>query len=311
MDGGPLSGRAAARAMPCKATSAAAAFQTWTSCICCEVAGKVRLIHVIPVFFSLFGMLLAIFILIILMMKGFHQFFTILCAVLVVSIFSRMNLHEAFTRTFLSGLTGYLDNYFFMFLWGTLLSVLMEVSGGAMSIARFLIRRLNTGAWIAIPIATGLLAYGGVFAIAATFPIIPIAREVFRAHDIPKRLMPGMLYFGCGTCFMVAPGAVQVQNLVPASALEQSRSCGLVGGWIGAGAMLIIGLVWLAAMIGKEKRLGHHWEDDGVTAAPQQVPAPHPVLALIPLIITVALINWGDGRGETCFPLKRPFCLAT
>lgn len=142
---------------------------------------------------SLIGMVLAIAVLVVLMMRGVNQFLAILCASLVAILFGGLNIHDALTDTFISGLTGYIRSYFFMFLWGALLSVFMEVSGGASAIAKMLMRVMKGWTWVAIPIATGLLAYGGLFAIAATFPVIPIARAVFREHDIPRRLMPGML----------------------------------------------------------------------------------------------------------------------
>lgn len=252
---------------------------------------------------SIIGMVLAIVILIVLMMKGVNQFLAILCASLAAILFSGQNVHEALTTTFVTGMTGYIKSYFFMFLWGALLSVFMEVSGGASSIAKMLMKVMKGWTWVAIPIATGLLAYGGVFAIAATFPVIPIARAVFKEHDIPRRLMPGMLYFGCGTCFMVAPGAVQVQNIVPASEFGLSRTCGFVGGWIGALSMLVIGLVWLHVMIKKERALGHHWVDDQEINDAER-PLPHPLLALLPLIITIAAINLPDGSGGNLLPME-------
>lgn len=252
---------------------------------------------------SIMGMMLAIAALIVLMMKGVNQFLAILCASLVAILFSGLNLHDALTINFISGLTGYIKSYFFLFLGGSLLSVFMEVSGAAAAIAKVLMKAMQGWTWMAIPIATGLLAYGGVFAIAATFPVIPIARAVFKAHDIPRRLMPGMLYFGCGTCFMVAPGAVQVQNIVPAAEFGLSRTCGFVCGWIGALSMLVIGLVWLHFMIKKEKALGHHWVDEQADAAEKR-PLPHPLLAFLPLIITVAAINLPNGQGGNLLPME-------
>lgn len=252
---------------------------------------------------SIIGMVLAIALLIVLMMKGVNQFLSILCASLVAILFGGLNVHDALTGAFVSGLTGYIKSYFFMFLWGALLSVFMEVSGAASTIAKMLMKVMKSWTWVAIPIATGLLAYGGVFAIAATFPVIPIARAVFKEHDIPRRLMPGMLYFGCGTCFMVAPGAVQVQNIVPATEFGLSRTCGFVCGWIGALSMLIIGLVWLHFMIKKEKALGRHWTDKEEYTA-EEKPLPHPLPALLPLIITIVAINLPDGSGGNLLPME-------
>lgn len=133
---------------------------------------------------SLIGIILAMGVLIFLMMRGVNLFITVMAASLVVMLTSGLNIHETLVNTYISGLVGYFKSYFFMFLWGSLLGIFMEVSGGASAIAHWLIRIMKDKAYLSIPIATGLLAYGGVFAIAATFPIIPIARAIFKEAKI-------------------------------------------------------------------------------------------------------------------------------
>lgn len=253
---------------------------------------------------SLLGIILALVVLVCLMMKGVNLFVTVMAASLIVMVTSGLNIHEALVDTYITGLVGYFKSYFFMFLWGSLLGIFMEVSGGATAIARWIISLLKDKAYLAIPIATGLLAYGGVFAIAATFPIIPIARAIFKENNIARRLMPATLYFGACTFAMVAPGAVQVQNIVPAQGFQVSLMSGTVGGFVGAGTMLIIGSVWLRAMIRQASRNGEIFVDRDTDIEPDTSHLPHPLLALLPLIITIVVINLGNGEGGNLFAVE-------
>lgn len=253
---------------------------------------------------SLIGILAAMAVLILLMMRGVNLFITVMAASLVVMLTSGLNIHETLVGTYISGLVGYFQSYFFMFLWGSLLGIFMEVSGGATAIAHWLIRIMKDKAYLSIPIATGLLAYGGVFAIAATFPIIPIARAIFKQNNIARRLMPGALYFGACTFAMVAPGAVQVQNIVPTQGFQVSLMAGTVGGFAGAGAMLIVGSLWLRAMIKKAAKNGEVFVDRDTDIEPDTSHLPHPLLACLPLIVTIVVINLGDGAGNNLFPVE-------
>ena len=48
------------------------------------------------------------------------------------------------------------------------------------------------------------------------FAVYPLGAELFRAADIPKRLLPASIALGAFTFTMDAlPGTPQVQNLIP------------------------------------------------------------------------------------------------
>ncbi|MBL3955545.1 hypothetical protein, partial [Bacteroides thetaiotaomicron] len=71
-------------------------------------------------------------------------------------------------------------------------------------------------AMLSTVIATALLTYGGVSAWVVVFTIMPIAMELFREADIPRRLMPGTVAFGTITFALAAlPGSPQIHNAIP------------------------------------------------------------------------------------------------
>lgn len=47
--------------------------------------------------------------------------------------------------------------------------------------------------------------------------------------------------FGCSTFAMVAPGAPQIQNAIPSSAVGEDLMAGMVVGFISCGVILVVG----------------------------------------------------------------------
>ena len=95
-----------------------------------------------------------------------------------------------------------------------------EITNGAKSIARVIVKLFGKKyALVSIPLACGILAYGGVSVYVVSFAVFPIALEVFHEADLPRNYIPAALCFGCSTFAMVAPGAPQIQNAIPSSAV--------------------------------------------------------------------------------------------
>ena len=79
-----------------------------------------------------------------------------------------------------------------MFLLGGLFGKLMDDSGSITSIARFLTERLGTRrTMLSVVLASAVVTYGGVSVFVAFFVLVPMAQEMFRAADIPRRLDAG------------------------------------------------------------------------------------------------------------------------
>ena len=121
------------------------------------------------------------------------------------------------TQTFMPGAGRFVTQWFPMFLLGGLFGKLMDDSGSITSIARFLTERLGTRRTIlSVVLASAAVTYGGVSVFVAFFVLVPMAKEMFQAANIPRRLMPATIGLGAFTFTMSAmPGTPSVNNAIP------------------------------------------------------------------------------------------------
>jgi len=69
---------------------------------------------------------------------------------------------------------------------------------------------------LAVVLADAIVTYGGVSLFVAIFVIVPMAQGLFKAADIPPRLMPAAVALGTMTFTMSAlPGTPALQNAIP------------------------------------------------------------------------------------------------
>lgn len=256
---------------------------------------------------GIIGIVLAFILLTFLIMKGLNIFLTVFITTLVVAVTTQMPIYEAYKTNFMGGFSGFFQNYFLLFLTGTLLAKAMDVTGAAKSIAMTIIKFMGKDlAFISVPIACGVLAYGGVTAHVCAFCVFSIALQVFKAADIPRRCIPGALCFGCSTFAMISPGAVQIHNAVPSNNLGTPYTAGFVNGWISCIFMLVVGLIWLKAYIKKVKDKGEHFaaiDGDDVSDNDDQK-LPHPLVAILPLVVTIILVNLKNSDGAAIVPVE-------
>jgi len=107
--------------------------------------------------------------------------------------------------------------FFPIFLLGALFGKLMEASGSFEAIAKYLTERLGTKrAMLAIVLAGAFVTYGGVSLFVAFFVLVPMGHALFKAANIPHRLMPAAIALGTSTFTMSAmPGTPAIQNAIP------------------------------------------------------------------------------------------------
>ena len=99
---------------------------------------------------------------------------------------------------------------------------------------------------LAVVLCCAVLTYGGVSLFVVTFVVLPIAISLFRAADIPKRLIPGSIALGAFTFTMTAlPGSPQVQNTIPMTYFGTDAFAAPVLGIIAAIMMFSLGMIWL------------------------------------------------------------------
>lgn len=243
---------------------------------------------------SILGLIAALVVLLFLVMRGINIFLATFVCTLIVAITSATPISEAFRVNYMTGFANFFKANWFMFLTGSLIGGAMRITGAAESVAKVLIKLLGVDkAVISIPLACGLLAYGGVSAFVCSFAVYQIALNVFREADLPRRFMPAALCFGCSTFAMVAPGAIQIHNTIIVNELKTTMMAGAVSGFISCGFMLVAGCIVLYKMVNSEKKKGFGFvEREGDDFAPSTDLPPF-FISILPLIVTIATINTG------------------
>ena len=123
----------------------------------------------------------------------------------------------AFTGLFMDKMVGFAKLYFPVFLLGAVFGKVIELSGFSKSIVAAVIDLVGSQrAMLAIVLVCGVLTYGGVSLFVVVFAAYPFAAEMFRAGNIPKRLIPGTIALGAFSFTMDSlPFSPQIQNIIP------------------------------------------------------------------------------------------------
>lgn len=266
---------------------------------------------------GLIGILVALGLLIWLAYKGWSVLLLAPAAALVAAAAAREPLLAHWTQTFMGGAAQFLAQFFPLFLLGALFGKLMEDSGSVQIIARFMTEKLGASrAVLAVVLAGGIVTYGGVSLFVALFVLAPMAQGLFKAADIPCRLMPATIALGTMTFTMSAlPGTPALQNAIPMPFFGTTPFAAPGLGIIAAAIMLTFGLWWLGRAERAARRAGEGYgkhdllqtaaEDllvrERATTASAFDPAeihrgrhtdapPSVVVALVPLIVVI-LVN--------------------
>jgi H+/gluconate symporter-like permease len=163
-----------------------------------------------------------------------------------------------YTQRFMTELGRYIATFFPLFLVGALFGKLMDDSGSARAIARRIAALTGARrAILAVILACGVLTYGGVSLFVVAFAVYPIARQLFREAEIPKRLIPACIAAGSFTFTMTAlPGTPAIQNAIPAPYFGTTTFAAPGLGTL-AGVLMLAGcLLWLTWRAGRARRGG-------------------------------------------------------
>jgi len=164
----------------------------------------------------------------------------------------------AYTDVFMGALSGFLLKFFPIFLLGALFGRLMADSGAATAIADTVVRKLGASkAILAVILVCAILTYGGVSLFVVAFAIYPIAKDLFKAADIPKRLIPAAIALGSFTFTMTAlPGTPAIQNAIPIPYYNTNVFAAPILGIIGGTIMFLLGWWWLQSRANKANAAG-------------------------------------------------------
>lgn len=248
--------------------------------------------------FSMIGLIGGLALLIYLTMRGTNLLIAGPLSALVVAVFSSVPLFPQmvgegevnFLGNYMTGFSSFITAWFPMFLLGAIFGKLMEDTGAADSVSRWLVGKFGIKrAVLAIVIACAVLTYGGVSLFVVAFSVYPMALSLFKQADLPRRFIPATLAFGSVTFTMTSAGSPEIQNWIPIEYLNTSPYAGWEVSILVAIFMASFGYWWLKRMISKAVNKGERFESRKTDPVVPERNLPNPIMGLIPLLVVLGI----------------------
>lgn len=210
---------------------------------------------------GVFGMLLAVVVVIFLIWKNWHMAIVSLISALIVILFNGMNVEVTLTEKFMVGMGDFAKSWFLLFMLGAIFGKIMGDSGASIGIASHLLKILGDKYVVLVIMITGMvLSYGGIGTFIIAFSIYPIAVALFQKADIPKKLIVATIMVTPVTiCMAMLPGSPSTQNLLPTTYFGTNAYAGAKIGIICSIIMFISAYVYLNFQVKKAKLNGEHF----------------------------------------------------
>jgi len=244
---------------------------------------------------SLLGLILGLVLLIVLTIRGMNLMVAGPLCALIVALTSGLPIFSSdienspnLLNSYMSGFASFVQAWFMMFLLGSVFGKLMEDSGSADSVSKWIVGKLGMKhAVLAVVIACAVLTYGGVSLFVVAFSVYPMALSLFKEANLPRRFIPATLAFGSVTFTMTSAGSPEVQNWIPIKYLGTTPYAAWEVSLVVAVFMALFGYWWLRRMINKALDKGETFhEREGDPKQPEKN-LPSPLLSLIPLVLVL------------------------
>ena len=110
---------------------------------------------------------------------------------------------------------------------------------------------------LAVVLASAVVTYGGVSVFVAFFVLVPMAEDMFRKANLPRRLMPAAIGLGAFTFTMsVMPGTPSINNAIPMPFFGTTAFAAPGIGLISSAIIMALGMWWLLRAEGVARRAG-------------------------------------------------------
>ncbi|MBS2969260.1 GntP family permease [Metabacillus sp. KIGAM252] len=244
----------------------------------------------------MFSIILGLILLMVLAYFGWSIIWIAPLISLLVAGIEGLDLLPAYTETYMEGFVGFTKKWFPVFLLGAIFGKLMEETGMAQAVAYKITDFIGKKrAILGVLIGAAVLTYGGVSLFVVVFALYPLTVALFKAADLPRKLIPATLVLGAFTFTMTAiPGTPQIQNIIPTEYFKTTPLAGPVTG-IAAGLIMAVGGYFYLAWRGKklQARGEGYTEPKGGSEVKEVDPSnlPNPYMSIIPLVAVVLSLN--------------------
>lgn len=194
-----------------------------------------------------------------------------------------------YSGLFMDRMVVFVRLYFPAFMLGAIFGKVIELSGFAKSIVSAVVKIVGPSrAILSIVVVCCLLTYGGVSLFVVVFAVYPFAVELFRALNIPKRLIPGTIALGSFTITMdCLPGTPQIQNIIPTTFFKTDAYAAPVLGTLGAVFIMVLGLSYLEWQRRRAAKAGEGYGTGHINEPPpiDMTHLANPFIAILPLVV--------------------------
>lgn len=257
---------------------------------------------------SSLGIVIGVFLIIYLSVKEISILIAAPLATALVITFNQMNpivsLLGKEGNNFMGALATYILDYFAIFLLGSILAKLMEISGATVSIADTILKKVGHDnpyrVLVAIFLISALLTYGGISLFVVMFAVIPLARSLFKKLDLAWNLIQIPLWLGIATFTMtILPGTPAIQNVIPIQHLNTSLTAAPLSSILASAVCVTFGLIYLNYCLKKSLAKGENFStyitveaDNHIkTDLPHFLPSISPLLLLIIIALTGSILG--------------------
>lgn len=219
-------------------------------------------------------------------------------ASVLMALLSGQPVLDSIKDSYMIGAAGFMQNNFLIFFFSVLFGKVMEETGAAASIAKFLAEKLGEKySILGVIFAGAVLVYGGVTTLVVVFSLYPIALSLFKKANLPRYLLPGAIAGGCFT-FACAnfPGTPNLVNVIPTQYLGTTTMAAPLVGVISGLIVMIIVCFFFLREAKKAKERGDVFIDDEETKRSLEKvnsieKLPNPEIAVLPIISILVVLN--------------------
>ncbi len=247
------------------------------------------------------GIIIGLVLLMFLAYRGYSIIWVAPLCALVVALTGGLELLPAYKDTYMTGFVGFTKSWFPVFMLGAIFGALMDYTGAAKSIAKWLTKVLGPKrAILSVVVGCAVLTYGGISLFVVVFAMYPLALDLFREANITRKIIPGAIALGSFTFTMTAvPGTPQTQNLIPIDYFHTTPTAAPI---MGITAAIFIFALGYAYLLWREKKFTAKGEGfiepekkGNANVESESQVLPNPFISFLPLltvILTLNLFGW-------------------
>lgn len=246
---------------------------------------------------SLFGVIAAILLLILLIYKRVNLIPASLLCVLVLALTSGFAFTDLVMNHYAISLSNFIAKYFLVFVTNALFGKVMEETLLVSAFSKMIGKLFgDKNAAYGALLVTAILSYGGISAFVIVFTVYPIFLATFKKADLPRKLIPaGIMAASCTFPLSMLPGGAQLNNIIPTQYLGTSPMAAPLVSMIASIVTAALMFLYFRHEFNLARKRREHFEAEGdILRRIEQFekdPGLHPWTSVLPMVLIILLIN--------------------